>query len=85
MVKEPKYPLEEVMEIKKNYFDKAVKTLEEKKEVLEKEYEKLHDVTQELNTVEKHKAAKLEQFREKLDAGTTTDKIQKTACPGNIS
>ena len=71
------YPLQQLMEIKKNRFDQAVKTLEEKKAILEKAYEKLFDLTQERDQVKEHRAAKLQQLRESLDEGTTTDKIQQ--------
>ncbi|HSX10969.1 MAG TPA: type III secretion T3S chaperone [Chlamydiales bacterium] len=71
------YPLEQLMVIKKNRFDQAVKTLEEKKKILEKAYEKLYDVTQERDKALVHKKAKLAQLREALDEGTTTDKIQQ--------
>lgn len=71
------YPLEQLMTIKKNRFDQAVKTLEEKKALLEKAYEKLYDVTQERDEVKEHKVAKLNQLRNSLDEGTTTDKIQQ--------
>jgi hypothetical protein len=71
------YPLEQLMVIKKNRFDQAVKTLEQKKEILEKAYEKLYDLTQEKNKVLEHKKAKLAQLRQTLDEGTTTDKIQQ--------
>ena len=71
------YPLEQLMIIKKNRFDQAVKTLEIKKEMLEKAYEKLYDLTQERDKVLVHKRAKLSQLRESLDEGTTTDKIQQ--------
>lgn len=72
------YPLEQMLSIKRSRFDAAVKTLEEKKAILEKAYEKLYDVTQERDQVLHHKIAKLEQFRADLDAGTTTDKIQQS-------
>ena len=65
------------MTIKKNRFDQAVKTLEEKKAILEKEYEKLYDATQERDRVRDHRIAKLEQLRGALDEGTRTDKIQQ--------
>ncbi len=65
------------MIIKKNRFDQAVKTLQQKKEILEKEYEKLYDITQERDEVKTHKQAKLSQLRDTLDEGTTTDKIQQ--------
>jgi len=71
------YPLEQLMIIKKNRFDQAVKTLEQKKEILEKAYEKLYDLTQERDKVLQHKTAKLTQLRDSLDEGTTTDKIQQ--------
>lgn len=71
------YPLEQMMSIKKNRFDVAVKILEEKKTLLEKAYEKLYDLTQERDQVLQHKIAKLEQLRADLDTGTTTDKIQQ--------
>jgi flagellar biosynthesis chaperone FliJ len=71
------YPLEQLMAIKKTRFDQAVKTLEEKKAILEKAYEKLYDLTQEKNKVAQHKADKLQQLRDALDEGTTTDKIQQ--------
>jgi flagellar biosynthesis chaperone FliJ len=71
------YPLEQLMTIKKNRFDQAVKTLEEKKAILEKAYEKLYDLTQERDLAKEHKVAKIKQLREELDAGTTTDKVQQ--------
>ena len=71
------YPLEQLMLIKKKRFDQAVKTLEEKKAILEKAYEKLFDLTKLRDEVLTHKTAKLTQLREALDEGTTTDKIQQ--------
>jgi len=71
------YPLEQLILIKKNRFDQAVKILEQKKEILEKAYEKLYDLSQERDKTLKHKQAKLAQLREALDEGTTTDKIQQ--------
>lgn len=71
------YPLEQLMLIKKNRFDQAVKILEQKKELLEKAYEKLYEVTQARDKVLEHKTAKLTQLREALDEGTTSDKIQQ--------
>lgn len=48
-----------------------------KKALLEKAYEKLYDATQARDQVLQHKIAKLEQLRNELDAGTSTDKIQQ--------
>lgn len=72
-----KYPLSELLFIKKNRFDQAVKTLEEKKALLEKEYEKLYDKTQERDEIKSHKEAKLFQMRQELDQGTTPAKIEQ--------
>jgi hypothetical protein len=71
------YPLEQLMLIKKNRFDQAVKVLEEKKALLEKAYDKLYDLTKERDEVLQHKMAKLQQLRNAMDKGTTTDKIQQ--------
>lgn len=71
------YPLEQLMTIKKNRFDQAVKLLEEKKLLLEKAYGVLSDATQERDEIKRHKTDKLTQLREALDAGTSTDKIQQ--------
>lgn len=77
MSQAPQYPLEQVLVIKKNRFDRAIKTLEEKKAILEKAYETLYDLTQEQTQVVQHRQDKLDQMRSALDAGTTTDKIQQ--------
>ena len=77
MTKQPDYPLEQLLVIKKNRFDQAVKTLEEKKAILEKAYEKLYDLTQERDKALEHKKAKLQQLRDELDQGTSSDKIQQ--------
>lgn len=69
------YPLEQIIHIKKRRFDEAVKILEQKKELLEKAYEKLFDVTEEFNKAETLRQAKLLQLRTSMDEGTTTDKI----------
>ena len=71
------YPLQQLMTIKKTRFDQAVKTLAEKKAILEKAHEKLYELSQERDKVLHHKTAKLTQLREALDQGTSTDKIQQ--------
>ncbi len=77
MANQSRYPLEQVIEIKKNRFDQAVKTLEEKKAILEKAYEALFDLNQALDEIAKHRKAKLDQIRDALDQGTSSDKIQQ--------
>lgn len=71
------YPLQQLMTIKQNRFDQAVKTLEAKKLLLEQALSKLDAAKRERNEVLEHKTAKLTQLREELDKGTTTDKIQQ--------
>ncbi len=73
----PKYPLEQLIAVKKTRFDTAVKVLEEKKNLLEKAYEKLYDATQEETRVLEHKTEKLAQLRQELDIETTTEKVQR--------
>lgn len=77
MSKTPNYPLEQMITIKTNRFDQAVKVLEEKKKLLEKEYEKLFDLTQKRDEVQMHKNEKLSQLREGMDTGAPTDKIDQ--------
>jgi len=71
------YPLEQLVTIKKNRFDQAVKILEEKKILLEKALKKLYELKAERDEVLQHKVEKLAQLRATLDAGTTSDKIQQ--------
>ena len=73
----PQYPLEQVTIIKQKKLDEAEKALKERKVVLDKESDKLTSLEKDRDTVKKHRDEKLEQFREKLDEGTTTDKIQQ--------
>lgn len=75
MSKLPEYPLEQMISIKKNRFDAAVKILEEKKNLLEKAYELLYDLTEAKDKVLDHKNAKLTQLRDMLDAGTGAHKV----------
>jgi hypothetical protein len=71
------YPLQQLVTIKKNRFEQAVKILEEKKILLEKALKKLYDLKAERDQVLQHKVEKLTQLRATLDEGTTTDKIQQ--------
>jgi len=71
------YPLEQLMTIKKNRFDQAVKTLEAKKLLLEQAIAKCDAAKKERDEMMAHKIAKLTQLREALDSGTSTDKIQQ--------
>lgn len=72
-----KYPLEQLVQIKQKKLEEAERLLREKKELLIKEQEKLEKVEKERDEVKEHRMAKLTQLREKLDEGTTSDKIQQ--------
>jgi hypothetical protein len=71
------YPLQQLVLIKKNRFDQAVKILEEKRELLAKAHEAFYKVALERDKVLQHKQDKLTQLRAALDEGTTSDKIQQ--------
>lgn len=71
------YPLKQVLEIKKRRVDEAEKVLKEKLQALEKEKEKLVQRQAERDKVLQHKNDKLQQMRQEMDHGTTTDKIQQ--------
>ncbi len=71
-----KYPLEQLAMIKKRRLEEAERVLKKKKEQLEKEKDKQKELEEDRNTTFKHRAAKLKQLRDKLDEGTTSDKIE---------
>lgn len=77
MATAPKYPLEQVLEVKKKRVEEAEKVVAEKKKQLEREQEKLKRAEAERDKVRKHYLDKLQQLRDVMDAGTTTDKIQQ--------
>jgi flagellar biosynthesis chaperone FliJ len=77
MAVETKYPLEQVLEVKNKRAEEAEKVVAEKKKQLERENEKLKRAQQERDKVHLHYRAKLQQLRDALDTGTTTDKIQQ--------
>lgn len=73
----PKYPLEQLATIKQKKLEEAEKVLKAKKEALIKEQEKLKAVEKERDKVKEHRDAKLEQFRQQLDLGGSSTKIQQ--------
>jgi len=77
MEKGAKYPLEQLVLIKQKKLEEAERLLAEKKRLLEKEEAKLLEVEKERDKVKSHRIAKLDQLRQKLDEGTTSDKIQQ--------
>lgn len=71
------YPLEQLTLIKQKKLEEAERSLQEKKLALIKEKDKLESLEKDRDKVKVHRDDKLNQFREKVDAGTTTDKIQQ--------
>lgn len=70
-----KYPLDQLVAIKQKRLEEAEKTLAEKKAILTQEEEKFAQIVKKRDEVQHHYKSKLTQLREKLDAGTATDKI----------
>jgi flagellar biosynthesis chaperone FliJ len=72
---EEKYPLDQLVMIKKKRLEEAEKLLKEKKEILLNEEEKLSILEKKRDEVKTHYQEKLKQLREKLDAGEGAIKI----------
>jgi flagellar biosynthesis chaperone FliJ len=72
-----KYPLEQVLAVKRDRVEKAEKVVEEKKRALQIEEEKLKKVVEERDAVLNHHNDKLSQLRNALDTGTTSDEVLK--------
>lgn len=70
-----KYPLEPVLIVKKDRVDRAEKIVKEKRRLLEIEQEKLREKEAERDKVKNHYMQKIQQLRELLDEGTTSDAI----------
>jgi hypothetical protein len=80
MAKKEQYPLAQVLAVKKDRVDKALKLAESKKQALAIEEEKLKKVEAERDQVKNHRDDKLRQIKEAFDIGTTSDEIlQKKA------
>lgn len=73
----PKYPLEQVAQIKQKRLEEAEKLVKEKKELLIKEEEKLKKVQEERDAVQQHRNDKLAQLRHELDTASSSLKIQQ--------
>lgn len=70
-----KYPLDQVLQVKRNRVEKAEKVVEEKKRALNIEEEKLKKVEEERNQVLNHHKDKLAQLRKAMDEGTNSEEI----------
>lgn len=71
-----KYPLSDILKIKKRKFEQAVKLFEEKTTELLKTEEKLYQAEEARNKVLEHKVAKLNQVRQALDKGAKYEKVE---------
>ncbi len=76
-MKKPKYPLEQLAEIKQRRVEEAEKDLKRKKELLEIEQEKLKKREEERDQVKAHKADKIMQLNKKFDEGISSDEIEQ--------
>ncbi len=70
-----KYPLEQVLAVKRDRVEKAERVVEEKKRALSVEQEKLNKVEEERDQVLNHHNDKLAQMRQAFDEGTTSAEI----------
>ncbi len=73
----PKYPLEEVLEIKEHRVEVAEKVVKEKLRELEKEKEKLKQCEEARDKVKKHLKAKYDQMFAEFDKGISSAKIEQ--------
>lgn len=73
----PKYPLAQVVEIKKRRVEKQEEVVKQKREALAAEERKLAEREKERAKVKSHYDDKLKQMRDELDHETNTDKIKQ--------
>lgn len=71
-----KYPLHQVLQVKKKRVDDAEKLLKQRKEELKKEQEILKKKEEERDKVARHLQDKYDQLNQEFDKGTTSDKVQ---------
>ena len=75
-MKMPKYPLEQLMLIKKRRLEEAEKKLKAAKEELKKQIQTLKKLEEAAKTVYDHKMDKVRKLDEEILEGTTSDKIE---------
>lgn len=71
----PPYPLAEVLEVKHHRVELAELVVKEKQKLLEIEQQKLAEREAARDKVKEHLKAKIDQLRQLMDEGTTSDKI----------
>lgn len=75
MDNKPRYPLEEIIEIKHKRVDEALKVMLQRKEEYEKQLEILKKKQEDRDQVQKHLIDKLIQLRHTMDEESTSDKL----------
>jgi len=76
-MKEPAYPLQQIVEVKKRRVEEAEKVVMEKKRALEKEQKKMAEVEAARDEVLHHYQDKLSQLRQVLDEGSNSTTIRQ--------
>lgn len=79
------YPLEQIIKVKERRVEEQEKVVKLKEELLEKEKEKLAEREKDRDKAKSHLADKLQQLRNELDSGTTTDKVQQMKAYLNVA
>ena len=74
-MKKPTYPLKQVLEVKIKRRDEAEQAMNDRKKELDIEKEKLAEREKERDKAKDHHDSKLNQLREALDTGTTSDEV----------
>lgn len=74
-MKKPTYPLKQVLEVKIKRRDEAEQAMNDRKKELDREKEKLAEREKERDKAKDHHDSKLNQLREALDTGTTSDEV----------
>lgn len=77
MRKKEAYPLNQVIDVKIRRVEEAERFLAEKRRILTVEQENLKKAEVARDKVKDHRIAKLQQLRDELDSGTTSDKVQQ--------
>lgn len=72
-----KYPLEQVLTIKKDRVARAEKVVKDKQKIVNTEEERLKKVESERDVINNHYKAKITQLRNALDEGTTGEEVLK--------
>lgn len=75
MAKAVEYPLDKVLDIKKRRVEDQERVVAQKRQELAQEQEKLRLCEEERDKVIRHRQDKLNQMRDEMDRGTTSDKI----------